>query len=242
MGKKGGLNRLKRQLAPAFWEIPRKDYRFALKPIPATHPIARCYPLGILLRDIFNIAPTMREVEKVVKQGNVLIDGVKRYDVHFPVGLMDVIEIPLLKKAYRLVPKDGVELRPIEVSDDEKGLKLCKIIRKQKVKGDKIQYTLHDGRNIIQSNNNFNTHDTLLIKVPGQEVIDVVRLQNNTLALVTGGANVGMLGSILEVKEGNFTLPKRVTIKDLASNKHVELPVNLVIAVGGSGKPLIRVS
>jgi small subunit ribosomal protein S4e len=242
MGKKGGLNRLKRQLAPAFWEVPRKGYRFALKPIPATHPIARCYPLGILLRDIFNIAPTMREVEKVVKQGNVLIDGVKRYDVHFPVGLMDVIEIPLLKKAYRLVPKDGVELRPIEISDDEKGLKLCKIIRKQKVKGDRIQYTLHDGRNILQSNNNFNTHDTLLIKVPGQEVIDAVRLQNNTLALVTGGANVGMLGSILEVKEGNFTLPKRVTIKDLNNNKHVELPVNLVIAVGGSGKPLIRVS
>ncbi len=246
MGKKGGSNRLKRQLAPAFWEIPRKDYRFVLKPMPATHPIARCYPLGILLRDIFNIAPTMREVEKVVKQGNVLIDGVKRYDVHFPVGLMDVIEIPLLKKAYRLVPKDGVELRPIEISDDEKGLKLCKIIRKQKVKGDKIQYTLHDGRNILQNNinlnTNLNTHDTLLIKVPGQEVIDSVRLQSNTLALVTGGANVGMLGSILEVKEGNFTLPKRVTIKDLTSNKHVELPVNLVIAVGGSGKPLIRVS
>ncbi len=241
MGKKGGSNRLKRQIAPAFWEIPRKDYRFVLRPIPATHPINRCYPLGVLLRDIFNIASTMREVEKVVKQGNVLIDGVKRYDIHFPVGLMDVIEMPLLKKAYRLVAKDGVELRPIEVSDNEKSLKLCKIVRKQKVKEGKIQYTLHDGRNIIQNNNNLNTHDTLLIKVPGQEVIDTVKLQNNTLTLVTGGANVGMLGNILEVKEGNFTLPRRVVIKDLASDKHVELPLNLVIAVG-SGKPLIRVS
>ncbi len=241
MGKKGGSNRLKRQLAPAFWEIPRKDSRFVIKPIPATHPISSCYPLGILLRDILHIASTIREIEKVVKHGNILIDGVKRYDVHFPVGLMDVIEMPLLNKAYRLVPKDGVELRPIEIDGGEKGLKLCKIIRKQKVKGGMLQYTLHDGRNLLQDNNSLNVNDTLLIKIPGQEIVDTVKLQSNTLALVTGGANVGMLGNVLEVREGNFTLPKRIVMKDTASDKHIELPVNLVIVVG-SGKPLIRVS
>jgi len=46
----------------------------------------------------------------------------------------------------------------------------------------------------------------------------------------------------LEGKEGNVYITKEVTIKDLNNNKHVELPVNLVIAVGVSGKPLIRVS
>ncbi len=247
MGKKGGSNRLKIQSAPPFWEIPRKTRRFVLKPMPGPHAIDRCYPLGILLRDILSIAHTKREVEEIVNQGSVLVDGVKRYDIHFPVGLMDTIELPNINKTYRLVPKDGVDLRPIEITHEEKNLKLCKITRKQKVDGNRLQYTLHDGRNILYDNNRFNTHDTLLIRVPEQEIVSHINMQSNTVVLVSSGVNVGLMGRVVEIKEGTYLLPRRALIEGIAddgsdsSKKRIELPIDMLIAVGVD-KPLIRVS
>jgi small subunit ribosomal protein S4e len=247
MGKKGGSNRLKIQSAPPFWEIPRKTRRFVLKPIPGPHAIDRCYPLGILLRDILSIAHTKHEVEEILNQGSVLVDSVKRYDIHFPVGLMDTIELPNINKTYRLVPKDGVDLRPIEITHEEKNLKLCKIIRKQKVNGNRLQYTLHDGRNILHDNR-FSTHDTLLIKVPEQEIVSHINMQSNTVVLVSSGVNVGLMGRVVEIKEGTYLLPRRVLIEGITDDegsegrkKRIELPMDMLIAVGVD-KPLIRVS
>ncbi|MEM2062716.1 MAG: 30S ribosomal protein S4e [Candidatus Nitrosocaldus sp.] len=252
MGKKSGSNRLKRQIMPVFWQVPRKAYRFALRPIGGPHPINRCYPLGILLRDVLRVVKSMREAEKILHNGYVYVDGVKRFDVHFPLGLMDVVELQPLKKVYRLVPRDGFILKPIEIvekegggeEEKERGMKICKVINKSTVKGGKIQYTLHDGRNILVDGSSSSkldgiaVNDSILIRIPEQEVRDVVKIEKDTLALIIAGENAGTIGRVIEVKKGTITLPKRVVLESDA--KRLEIPIDIVMAIGRE-RPLLNI-
>ena len=69
MAKIGGDTRVKRQMAPTFWNIRRKKGRFVLRVKPGAHPKRRAYPLGIILRDVLKIANTMHEAERIVNGG-----------------------------------------------------------------------------------------------------------------------------------------------------------------------------
>ncbi len=243
MGKKSGSNRLKRQVMPAFWQVPRKAYRFAVRPIPGPHPIERCYTLGILLRDVLKVAKSMREAEKILHNGYVYVDSVKRFDIKFPIGLMDVIELQPLKKVYRLVPRDGFILKPIEIGEGDKDVKICKVIRKSAVKGGKIQYTLHDGRNILDGSSSkldgITVNDSILISIPDQEVKDAVKMERDALAMIIAGENAGTIGRVVEVKEGTMTLSKRIVLES-DTKRRLEIPVEIVMAVGKE-KPLLNI-
>ncbi len=56
MAKKGRDTRVKRQLAPTFWAIKRKEGQFVMRVNPGPHPAKRAYPLGIVLRDVLKVA------------------------------------------------------------------------------------------------------------------------------------------------------------------------------------------
>jgi len=51
---------------------------------------------------------------------------------------------------------------------------------------------------------------------------------------------VGSIGQIQEVRDGLFSLPKRLLIS--ISERIVELPASIVMAVGKSTAPLIQVA
>lgn len=182
----------------------------------------------------------MREVRRVVNSGEVKVDGLVRRDVNFPVGLMDVIEIPALEKFYRMVPKNGLIVAPIEIPKEEKDVKLCKVTRKVTTSGNKQQYGLHDGRTFVdgeKEQQKLSVNDTCLLKVPEQTVTGTVRLEKGSMALVIRGDNAGAMGAVQEIKPGTFILPKRVVLA--LKDRMVELPVHMVMAVGVE-KPLIN--
>lgn len=237
MGKMGGSTRLKRQMAPKFWQIGRKEKRFALTVSPGPHPIAKSYPIAIVLRDILRIVSTMREAKQVVTSGQIKIDGIIRRDIHFPVGLMDVIEISALDKTYRMVPKDGLNVVPLEISTEEGNLKLCKVTKKLTINGKKLQYGFHDGRTLV-NDLKVNVNDTCLLTIPEQKVTNTVKLEKGSTALVISGENAGTIGKVEEIKQGTFILPKRVLVA--FKDKTVELPVGMVMAIG-MDKPLVKV-
>ena len=237
MGRMGKDTRMKRQTVPAFWQIGRKEKRFALAINPGTHSIERAYPLGIVLRDILKAVTTMREAKHVTTAGDIKIDGVVRKDVNFPVGLMDVIELLSVDKNYRMVPKDGLIVKPIEIPKEEKALKLCKVTRKLTAKDKKLQYGFHDGRTLIDEHK-MNVNDTCLISVPEQKVTNTIKLEKGSTALVISGENAGTVGKVEEIREGTFILPKRVLVA--LEDRKVELPIDMVMAVGAD-KPLIKI-
>ncbi|MEM2856211.1 MAG: 30S ribosomal protein S4e [Candidatus Nitrosocaldaceae archaeon] len=238
MTRVSGSTYLKVQKAPPFWAISRKTHRFVLKPSAGPYPLMESYPLGVLLRDIIRVVNTMREARAILIEGRVYVDGKKRYDEHFPVGLMNVVSIDVINKHYRLVTGEGVLLTPIEISENEHKLKICKIKNKVTIKGNKIQYGLHDGRSILDGIN-AKVNDSLLIEVPEQKVIDILKFEKGANVIITRGDNTGKLGFVEEIKDGTFTLPKRAVV--VIDERRIELPVNMMIVVGKNNNIPIKI-
>jgi small subunit ribosomal protein S4e len=238
MGKMGGDTRLKRQLAPTFWNICRKQSQFVLKASPGPHRKDKSYPLGIILRDVLRVANSMHEAKTIVSTGKIKVDGIKRRDVKFPVGLMDVIELTTTGQSYRFVPRDSKLLIPVEIQDDEKLVKFVKVYSKITTKGGKLQYGFHDGKTMI-SEQSLSVGDTCLLDFEKLSITDIVRFEKGNLGLITSGDNSGSLGTIEDIKDGLFSLPKRVILS--LENRSVEIPTAIVMAVGREA-PLIKVN
>ena len=238
MGKMGGDTRLKRQLAPTFWNIRRKQSQFVLKASPGPHRKHKSYPLGIILRDVLNVANSMHEAKTIVSAGKIKVDGIERRDVKFPVGLMDVIELTTNGQSYRFVPRDSKLLVPVEIQDAEKMVKFVKVSSKITTKGGKLQYGFHDGRTVI-SEQPLSVGDTCLLDFEKLTIKDIVKFEKGNLGLITSGDNAGSFGRIEDIKDGLFSLPKRVILS--LENRSVELPTAIVMAVGLEA-PLIKVN
>ncbi|MCX8171339.1 MAG: 30S ribosomal protein S4e [Candidatus Bathyarchaeota archaeon] len=227
MGKMGGSRHLKREVTPAFWPIHRKKYVWALKPSPGPHPIGRCIPLGIIVRDFLGFAENMREAKKIIAQGKILVDGKVRRDEHFPVGLMDVVSIPEIKAYYRVLPfRKGLILH--KIGFEEANYKICRIEGKTTVDGGHVQLNLHDGRNILircedpsnPAGNVYRTLDTLRIGLPSQDIFEHLRLEEGMMSIIVDGENIGRYGIIksIEVIEGQKRRKSLVTIEDSDGN------------------------
>ena len=138
--------KIKRMAAPKWWPIKRKENKFVISS-RGSHEKDFSLPLLILIRDVLKIAETNREAKRIIKNGDVLVDKRKRKDPKFGLGLFDVIEIPAMKKAWRVVPKNGLSF--VEIPENEANLKICKIVDKKTLKGNKNQLNLNDGRNLL---------------------------------------------------------------------------------------------
>jgi len=208
MGKKGGSLHLKREASPAFWPMHRKEFTWAVKPRPGPHPINRCVPLVLIVREILGLAETRKEARKIISQGKIKVDGKVRRDDRFPAGLMDVISIPELEVNYRILPYEkGLTLHPID--EKEATFKLCRIENKTTVRGGHIQLNLHDGRNILirtedsttPEGDNYRTLDTLMISIPDQEIIEHLRMEEGMSAILIDGKNIGKHGIISSIEK-----------------------------------------
>lgn len=236
MARMGGRKRTKRSLAPKFLKIPRKKHKFITTTSPGPHPKDWSINLQTLVRDVLNLARIAREAKDAIKRGKIVVDGKVRKDPGFPVGLMDVIEIPSIKKVYRILPiEEG--LAPFEIPEEEKNVKVCLVRNKVNVKGGKFQYSLHDGRNILADEDiGLKPGDSCLIEVPSQRIIEKIPLEEGILALVIRGQRSGKICKVLEIEPGTITRDPIVRVE--INGQEVELPKYTLMPIGKK-KPVI---
>ena len=243
MGKKGGLRHLKRLAAPGFWSIHRKEYTWVKRPLSGPHPLVKSIPLLVLIRDKLRLARTAKEARAIIVEGKVKIDNVTRFDEKFPVGLMDVIEIPSMNKAYRLVPSQQHMFKLVSISDREKNLKPCRIENISTLRGGLLQLNLHDGRNIRLKPKGskavrFKTKDTLIIDLSKNEIVEQIPLSENSFAVITGGKNTGINGVITKIHNPNPTADKIVSIKT-ADGQEFSSTIDYVFPLGKTSPSII---
>ena len=232
-----GSKKLKRQMAPSFWGISRKDKRFVITVKSGPHPKNFSIPSAVFLRDTLKIVSTLREAKATIYDGKVTVDGVVRKSLHHGIGLMDVIELEGVSDIYRLVPQNAQILTPIKIESSEKSKKLVKITSKTTVRNGKTQIGFHDGRSLI-SDSSVNVGDSCLMQVPEQKILDVIKLEKGSQVIITQGVNAGQIGSIEDIKEGTFMLPKRVLVA--LGERKIEIPTTLVMLVG-KDNPVIQI-
>lgn len=245
MGKKGGLNRLKRMHAPVHWPVAHKRFQWAPKTVPGPHPIATSTPLTIALMEMLGYAESRREVKFPISEGRVKIDGRVVNDPRFPIGYMDVLEIPDAKACYRALPHPKKGLILHSIGDDEKTFKLCKIRGKKTLRQGRVQLSLHDGRTILLGEKAekgaeeppYKPDDVLVIKLPTGQIIGDVRFSDGAYALIVGGKNRGSLGRIRQISKVEGTARSMVII-ETDEGKHLQSYRSNIFVVGQE-RPLI---
>ena len=231
-----GSKKLKRQMAPQFWGITRKDKRFVITVKPGPHKKNYAVPTAVFLRDMLKIVTSLREAKTAIYSGKVKIDGVTRKSLHHAIGLMDVIELENVSDIYRLVPTEEKLLKPIKIKESEKTKKLVRVTSKTIINKGKLQIGFHDGRSII-SDSDVSVGDTCLIQIPDQKILEVIKLEAGCQGLVTRGVNAGQIGKIETVEEGTFILPKRVVV--ILGERKIEIPADIIMSVGKE-EPIIQ--
>jgi small subunit ribosomal protein S4e len=240
LGTKGKTGRLKRNPAPRFWPIPRKQFTWVIKPSSGPHSLKNCLPLSLVIRDILELAKTRKEAKKIVTQGKVYVDGKVRRKDDFPVGLMDVISFPDINKFYRVVPSHkGLIINPINA--EEAKYKLYRVENKTILKNKTIQFAFHDGSTILFKSVdsktlpdvNYQTFDVLKLNLPEKEPVEKLKTKKGNFAIITGGKNIGKNGRIIEIEK---TIAKKrrnalVMIEDY-SNKRYQTIMDFIFVIG----------
>jgi small subunit ribosomal protein S4e len=225
-----GSKKLKRQMAPQFWGITRKDKRFVITVKPGSHKKSHSIPTAVFLRDMLSIVTSLREAKASIYSGRVKIDGVVRKSLHHSIGLMDVVELADVADIYRLVPTEDKLLKPIKINESEKSKKLVSVTTKTTINKGKLQIGFHDGRSII-SDTKVNVGDV------EQKILEVIKLEAGTQGLVTRGNNAGQIGKIETIEEGTFILPKRVILS--LGDRKIEIPADIIMPIGKQ-EPIIQ--
>jgi len=181
-----------------------KKPKWIVTPRPGPHKREESIPLLIVVRDILKYADTAREAKRIIHDGLIMVDKRIRKDERYGVGLMDTIDIPKIKKSFRVLPsKKGLILR--EIPSKESSIKPCKIMNKTIIKNGSIQLNLHDGSNIITDKTDYRTRDTLLIELPERKIKDGIEFKKGNIALIVHGRHSGEIGEINEISEGTAT-------------------------------------
>lgn len=199
--------------------------------------------MTVLIRDVLEIVDIGRDAKRMVKLGEVLVDGKIRKDQKYPVGFMDVVEIPKMKKSYRIiVTRKGLEV--IEIPAKESKLKICRIRGKSLLRKGILQLNMHDGRNVrVKIKNSkkpkedvYKTGDSVLLELPSQKIVDHVKMDKGNLVLITGGQSKGVTATIKEIIKTKSREPNKLICEK--DKKSFEAIKDYVFVIGAK-KPLV---
>jgi len=236
---RGPKKHLKRVTAPHSWLMNKMGGNFAVRPAQGPHRLRESIPLQVVLRDKLEVASNAREAQVILhqKEGLVRVDKKIRRGHKYPVGFMDVIEIPKMKAHFRVLYDVKKRFTIIPISEAEAKFKLCKIERKA-LGPNKITYLVtHDGRTIRFADKDIKIGDTVKFNLEKREIEDFIPMTVGNLAFCSDGNNRGRVGIIDHINkfDNNFDL---ITIKD--KNGHTfTTRTSFVTTIGRGNNPLI---
>lgn len=205
---------LKRLNAPPTWTLARKANVYTTKPRAGPHAVAHAVPLSTLLRDYMGVAASAREARNAIGAGDILVDGRIVKDPKLPVGFMDVVSVPKLKRAWRITIDHKARLRAVEVAAKEASWKLSQIEDKTTIRGGQTQLNLHDGRNLIVKKDDYKTGDVLRLDLPSQKITGHFPLEEGGEVLITAGQHAGEVAPVASVEVTRSHKPNLVHLKE----------------------------
>lgn len=234
---RGPKKHLKRLAAPKAWMLDKLGGTFAPRPSTGPHKLRESLPLVIFLRNRLKYALTNTEVTKIVMQRHIKVDGKVRTDINYPTGFMDVVTIDKTGEYFRLIYDVKGRFAVHRITAEEAKYKLCKV-KRVTIGPKKIPYLItHDGRTIRYPDPLIHPNDTIQIDIASGKITDHIRFETGNLVMVTGGRNLGRVGTITnrEKHPGSFEI---VHVKDANGHMFATRLTNIFI-IGKSSKAYI---
>ena len=191
---------LKRLAAPRTWNIQRKGIPFITKSLAGTHSLDNGMPISVLIKETLKYASTTKEVKKILNTNEIKIDGKRRKNFRFSVGLFDTIEFTNINEHYRVILNKKGTLALIKINKNESSIKPCKIIGITMLRG-RMQLNLYDGRNILIDKGPYKVGDTLLLSTPDNKITKLLKLGKKSAIFLTGGKHIGEIGNVDDIVE-----------------------------------------
>lgn len=222
---------LKRLNTPRTWNISKSN-KYIKRPNPGAHDFTSGVSLTVLLRDMLKFAKSNKEVKNIINNHEILIDGVRRKEVKFIVGFMDVITIAKTKEHFRIIYDKKGKLSCLKIKDKESNLKICKVKGKRMHKGKKLQINLMDGKNIEVTDNKITVGDSVLLELKEKKIKEILKLSKGATVFLTGGKHIGSVATVEDIKEK--------IMKCKSSGKVFETSKKYAYVIGKE-KPLLKV-
>jgi len=208
---------------------------YAARPSPGPHKLRECIPLSVLLQNRLRYALSRQEVFKIVrsKEGLIKVDGKIRRDPRYPLGIMDVVSIEKTGEHFRILYDVKGRYQAHKIDEKEAKFKLCKIKRKA-MGPTKIPYIVtHDGRTLRFPHPEIKKNDTIKLNLETGEVDSLIKFENGSQVLITGGNNIGRVGVLQHVEKhpGSFDIAH---IKDSTGQAFATRTTNIFVI--GEGK------
>merc|ERR1712241_377823 len=127
MGPRGPKKHLKRLAAPKAWMLAKLGGAFTIKSSSGPHKQSASLPITLFIRNRLKYALTAKEVETILKQRLVKIDGQVRTDPKFPTGFMDVVQIEKTGENFRIIYDVKGRFTVHRITSQEAKYKLCMI-------------------------------------------------------------------------------------------------------------------
>lgn len=186
---------LKRNNFKTFWPIPRKGTKYLAT---ATHNKGESIPLIVIVRDIFQLVETKKELKKVISEKKIKVNQKVIRETNYPVCLFDIISFSDSKKNYRAIFSRNRKMIFEEVKEKDAETKIFKVMNKKVLSGKKVQLNLMHGRNII-SKEKINPGDSVVLNLKDNKVIKVIPLEKGKSIFVIKGKHIGAQGEIKEI-------------------------------------------
>jgi small subunit ribosomal protein S4e len=178
---------------------------------PGPHPKKNSIPLAVLVRDVLRLAPTLREVRQILNGRMLLVDGKVRVDEKFPVGLMDVISFPKAEKYFRIMVDSKARLVPVEIKKDAASMKILRVVGKNTIRGGKLNYALHDGRNLL-GDNHVRVGDSIVVSLPEAKLKTHLKRDKGSKCLIMEGKHAGSVVKLKEIIERKGGKPNEALV------------------------------
>jgi small subunit ribosomal protein S4e len=211
--------------------------KWAPKPSAGPHKSRECLPLVVLLRNRLKYALTRKEVQSIMMQRLIKVDGKTRVDMNYPTGFMDVVTIDKTNENFRIMYDVKGRFKAHKIVADEARYKLCKVKRQETGSRGVPYIVTHDGRTIRYPDPVVKVSDTVKIDIATNKVIDVIKFEVGNLVMVTGGRNTGRVGIVInrEKHVGRYDI---IHVKDAAGHSF-STRVSNIFAIGWEKKALV---
>lgn len=187
-------NHLKARAAPRTWNISRKTNTFVTRPNPGSQKLDLTLPLDLVLR-VLGVAQTRKDINFLLKNTEVLVNGTRRHDRRFGVGFQDIVSVASANVYAVLSMDDHGRLTPEHVKADATATKLAQVKKTTAVKGGKLALHTTDGRNIAVTKS-YARGSTVQIDLSKNAVKHVYAVEPKAHVILTSGKHRGKRGTI----------------------------------------------
>jgi small subunit ribosomal protein S4e len=234
---RGPKKHLKRLAAPKSWMLDKLGGVYTVRPSSGPHKLKECLPISLFLRNRLKYALNMKEVQTILKQRLIKIDGKVRTDEKFPCGFNDVIQIEKNNEQFRLLYDVKGRFTVHRITPQEATYKLVRV-KSLKTGPRNVPFlTTSDGRTIRYPDPLVKVNDTIRLDLKTYKILDFIKFETGNQCMVTGGRNTGRVGTILNIErhKGSFDI---VHVKD-AGGHTFSTRLAYIFVIGKGMKSLI---